>query len=312
MVAVTSSDVWASKSLSRGQIAACEKWAQRHPTHYLAWVQLGETILEQARLTHDPRSIARARESLLYSLKLQPNFRAYRTLSALSNFTHRFEDALHWSTLASEALPRDSSLLAQKVEALLGLGRLEDVGRLLADAPDRDFFSAASRGRWHVESGRIDEAVEAFELALGLAEEARMNELEVWAEVAAGAALLDSGRYEEASPYLERAAVLAPGSILVEIHLAELLEARGELAAAFRKYRHLARRTGDPEMHSRAFVLARRLKRFRLAHRHYEQAERGFVQVSEVGEIYSLDLLAKLYSTVGRNKEAREVLDTID
>ena len=226
LIALAGRNVEAAKARSGEQIATYEKWVKRHPTHYLPRVQLGEAILEQARLTHDPVEIVRARESLLRSLELQPNFRAYRALSALSNFTHQFEDALRWSELASEAVPHDNSLLAQRVESLLGLGRVDAAGRLLADAPQRDFFGAAARGRWHAASGRIDAAVEAFVLAVGLADEARVPELAVWARVAAAAVLLDSGRPEEAAPHLERAAARDPESILVSIHLAELRAAR--------------------------------------------------------------------------------------
>ena len=210
LIAAAGSNVWASEARSGERIATYKKWVKRHPMHYLPRVQLGEAMLEQARLTQDPIAIAQARESLLRSLELQPNFRAYRALSALSNFTHRFEDALHWSKLASEAVPHDTSLLAQRVEALLGLERVDDVARLLAGVPGRDFFSAVSLGRWHAASGRVDEAVEAFATAVELADEARVKELGVWARVAAGAVLLDSGRPEEAAPHLKRAAAVDP------------------------------------------------------------------------------------------------------
>jgi len=270
------------------------------PKHYLAWVQLGETMLEQARLTHDPDTVVRARESLQHSLELQPSFRAYLALSALSNFTHRFEDALRWSELASTAAPQDTSLLAQRVEALLGLGRLDDVERLLADAPAENFLAVASRARWHAASGRVDEAVEAFIDAVELADEAGVEELGVWARVAAGALLLDSGRADEAQPHLALAAAADPGSVLVRIHLAELLEAQGRLAEAFGQVRRLAKETGDPVLHSRAFALARQLGKPRLARRHFERAEQGFERVSEAGEIYSLEPLARLYAAAGR------------
>ena len=270
------------------------------PKHYLAWVQLGEATLEQARLTHDPDTVVRARESLLHSLELQPSFRAYLALSALSNFTHRFEDALQWSELASTAAPQDTSLLAQRVEALLGLGRLDDVERLLVDAPAEEFFAVACRARWHAASGRVDEAVEAFVLAVDLADDLHAQELGVWARVAAAAVLLDSGRADEAQPHLALAAVADPGSVLVRIHLTELLEARGRLREALRRVRRLARETRDPELHSRAFALARQLGKPRLARRHFARAEQGFERVSEAGEIYSLESLARLYAAAGR------------
>ena len=80
-----------------------------HPRHYPAYAQLGASYLAKARLTLDPADVTAARGALNRSLEIQPNFGAIKSMAAVCNFAHRFEEALRWGERAREAAAADRS-----------------------------------------------------------------------------------------------------------------------------------------------------------------------------------------------------------
>ena len=93
------------------------------------------------------------------------------------------------------------------------------------------------------------------------------------------------------------------GAICKEMHLAEFEEGTGREAEALARYEHLLTQRCDAEVHRRAYVLAGRLGQKSKASLHYAAAERLWRAALDLGEVYPLEGLAKLYCDAGRNLE---------
>jgi tetratricopeptide (TPR) repeat protein len=203
---------------------------------------------------------------------------------------------VEWGEAAAEAFPEDTSVTAQLVESYLGLRRMDEAARLLPErgAAVADYYLAVGRGRLLAQQGAIDEAVRDFETAAALAGAQRVTELQVWAHVAAAGVLIDAGRALDAAPHLDAAASLLPRDVGLRIHQAEFLEASGRLAEAGAAYEALLREVPNPDLHARAFRVARRLGREAAAAEHFRGAERGFQRAIDAGEVYTIEALNAL------------------
>jgi tetratricopeptide (TPR) repeat protein len=281
--------------------------AAEHPRLYPVHVQLAEAYFDRAGETHDPSLLRKARESVERSLSIQPSFEAFLLQARMAAYLHRFEAALDWAGRAGAAAvyPNDPAVTAVTVEALLGLGRAEEAGRLLppAGAPLNDFHTAAALGRWLAQKKEFDGARAAYSRAAALALEAGVPERAAWAEVMAAGTRIDSGRPAEAEPHLRAASRLAPGSIDLKLHEAEVLEATGRPEEALDVYERLRREFPDPVLSHRAYRLAERIGNRAAAETYLREAERGYEAVLGSGEIYTLGALAQLYADAGIHLE---------
>lgn len=273
------------------------------PLHWPALAHLGAAYLDRARETHDVADVLAARARLERSLEVQPNYEALRARSALENFCHRFADALVWADRAAAAAVSPDEAASLRVEAYLGLGRVEDAARVLqrAGPDDRSFHLLSARAQLHVARGEVDDAARTLERAARVAEDAGRLDLQLWALVRAGGVLLDAGRSDDAEPFLDRAATMRRDDRFLGIHRAELHEARGDSLRALSIYEELLRERPSPALHARAFSLARALGRDDVAEAHFRAAEAGYRAVLEAGEIFTLAGLAELYLDAGRS-----------
>lgn len=277
----------------------------QHPRLYQAYALLAAAYIDKARETPDPALVAQANKALERSMAIQPSFIAFKTLAILFNFTHRFDDALRWAKRAAKVDPDDSSVTAQLVEAYMGQGRYEAAAKLLPSegVHTRDFYKAAALGHWLASQLRYDEASRAFVAASIIARGDNANDLAAWAEIMAAAALLDGGRAGPARYHLEAAASMSPAGAAVRkelrLHWAELYESECRLEKALSTYEDLLAEQSDPEIHHKAFRVARWLNRDHLAEQHFKAAESGFQRVVDAGEIYTLGALARLYADAG-------------
>ncbi len=298
-----------------------EQKLEQHPRLFAGFAELGAAYLDKARQTHDVTWTSKARRALERSLGIQPNRNASATMAALCNFLHRFECALEHVERA-QTRPDDPETLSLKVEAYLGLGRLDDVARLLdgsvspPSAPRGDsadsIIASAARGRWFAEQERYDEARDAFLDAAAKARAAKASDLAVWAETNAAGMLLDSGRPEGALAHLESASALPAGSRSIQnvlrIHWAEYHTLVGEPEKALTEYQALLAEQGDPEIIRRAFVLARTLGRTDRAEELFAAGERAARRIADAGEIFALETEARLYADADLNLDRAEPL----
>jgi tetratricopeptide (TPR) repeat protein len=271
------------------------------PELYPVLARLGEAYFQRARQSHDPADLAKARNALRRSLAVQENHEALRAMAALCNYSHRFEEALSWARRAAAAAPGDRSLIAMRVEALIGLGRLDEAGALFPGSGriHEDAHSAGALGMWLAARGRTDEAVSAFRKAAGLARAGKADALAQWSLVSAAGVQLDAGQPAAARPLLDEAARIDPDDSFLGQHRAELQEVEGHPAAALAAYEALLSRDDDAEIHRRAADLARRLGRREDARRHFEAAERSLTRAVDAGEVYTFEALARLYHEAG-------------
>lgn len=154
---------------------------------------------------------------------------------------------------------------------------------------------AAALGNWLVSQRRHDEAAGAFQIASTLAHAAGVRELVVWAEVSAAGVFIDSHRPESARLHLERATALDARNVRLRLHQAELLGAEGNHMDALAVHEALLKERNDPEIHRKAFDLARQLGQRSKAQLHFDAAEEGFQRAIDASEIYTLGALAQLY-----------------
>lgn len=277
---------------------------REHSRLYPAYAQLGAAYLDKARQTHDPALLNKARTLLNRSLEIQPNFPAMKTMTALCNFTHRFEEALEWGRRALQASPNDAAVTALLVEAYLGLGHTADAERLLpvkVGTEPTGFYTAVAQAHWLASKGRGADAAAAFVKAGEFARAQNEMEPVVWSYVSAAGVLIDADQAQRAKPHLELASSLDPDNISVRVHEAELFEAEDELAEALAIYEAVLAETNDPLIHARAFKIARQLGREQHVRQHFEAAEQGFLRAIEAGEIYTLGALARLYEAADVN-----------
>jgi tetratricopeptide (TPR) repeat protein len=192
-----------------------------------------------------------------------------------------------------------------RTEALLALDRPDDVAALLekVDAPEKSFHAVACRGLLAAVREDRGQALADFELAGRLAEELGSDELRVWAQIASSALFLDHGQPAAAEPYLRAAEQIDSEDYDLQVHLAEFDAGTGREAEALARYEHLLTRRCDAEVHRQAYLLAGRLRLPDKAADHYAAAERLWRAALDLGEVYPLEGLAKLYCDAGRNLE---------
>ncbi|RIK64233.1 MAG: hypothetical protein DCC65_14545 [Planctomycetota bacterium] len=272
------------------------------PELYPAHALLGAALFDKARADHDPALFAAAREALARSLAIQPNYPAMKSLAAVANYTHRFEDAVGLAREALAAEPEDQSLRAMIVEARLALGQDTEAQAVIAEMPDRpdSVYRRIAQGQLHRARDEYDAAEKCFAAAADSAARlAGHKKLRLWATIMAAGMMLDSGRIDRARPHLAAARRLDPGDVELRIHEAELAAATGDREGAYRIYADLARVSGDPALHASAYEQAHALGRDAEARAHFAAAERGFQRALDAGEIYTLEALARLYLAAG-------------
>ena len=298
----------AQAKLARTSKERVRYWQKRlaaAPRLYPAYAQLSRAYLEEARATHDPAFLAKARQAAQQSMAIQETFEAFQAMVAIENYSHRFESALHWAQRAADASSSgsahlDPSIASAMVEAHLGLGQLDEARKLLPPDGERPmhFYTAAALGQWLNAAGQHEEAARMFLRAAELARAEKAEDLALWATVASAGALLDGGNCEAARPLLRQSAVGGPTAAL-RIHDAELASAEHRPADALAAYEWALKLDSDPETERLAFVAAQQAGDAAGAKLHFAAAERGFRRAIEVGEFYSLGGLAQLYVDAG-------------
>ncbi|MCA9130563.1 MAG: tetratricopeptide repeat protein [Planctomycetales bacterium] len=273
---------------------------------WLAWEEHGFRWLQLARISYDPAHVASARSALQRSLDTQPNFESLFGLAETANFSHHFTEALEWCRRAAEAAPKDTRVLAMRVEALLALGKFDQVEGLIArrDSDSADFYLSTSIAQWERSRGNLEMASKLFQEASILATNKSATELATWSLVMASGVWLDAGDLKRARPLLEKAAETAPDDLLVQVHLAELAELENRFDAALQIYTKLTQLRKDPELHRRIYVLATRQQDATTSAEHFKVAETLCRRATDAGESYALETLANLLCDAERYAEA--------
>jgi tetratricopeptide (TPR) repeat protein len=283
------------------QIAFFAGQVREDEHRYPALALLASAHLKRATWSGDAGDIKAARDFARRSIEVQPNLGAFKVLAASSNYGHRFAETLPWCDKAEAAAPGERQVLAMRTEALIGLGRLDDLERILETAPtsETDFYLPACKAQLLAARGERAQALEAYRQVAKLADAAKANDVALWARVAAAGVCLDSGHPDEAIPFLKEAEGLAADDPDVIVHRAEYDEATGDAAKALAAYERLLQRQCNPELHRRVAKLLRAEGNANDAARHFDEAERLWRAALEQGEVYPLEGLANLYCDAG-------------
>lgn len=274
--------------------------SEKHPDVYALQLGIAQAALDKARETHDPLWLAKADAAADASLKRMETPEGFKMKARIAAFRHRFDDSLSWieraEPLTSEGV-RDGGLVAQKVEALMGLSRFDEARALLPLEIDlsTDFHLAAAAGHYLAAMKKIDEAADAFAAAARIAAQQRAPQLAGWAEAMAAGVWLDAGDAAAARPHLNRSAIFDSRSRFYRMHVAELAALEGRPVEALRMFEALIEDAPDPELHRRAFLAARAAGDEPRASNHFDAAETMLTKVLATGETFTLAELAQLY-----------------
>jgi len=251
-------------------IASLQARVERLPQDFGAWASLGMAYVQQARISGDPSSYAKAEATLSRSLSINEvdNFEAAAAWSALASARHDFPAAADWARRGLGINPASAPLWGALADAEIQLGRYEggfDATQRMVDlSPDTPSLARVSyvfELRGEVESARamMTRALEAAftdsdrafvrhqlgELAFNAGEpgdalaqyEAGLAADPSYAPLLAGRAKARAalGRLDEAvADY--RAALDRLPQPGYAMELGELLEAQGHAAGAARQY----------------------------------------------------------------------------
>ena len=260
----------------------------QHPTLFVVHTQLAAAYLDKAREDLHPKWLKLAEQSLQESLKIYPNFDAYKGLEVLNAYRHRFADARKWGELALDTFREDYEVQALLVEADLGLGEICKAEKRLPPltSDTEQFHIAVAMANVLKAKHQYEEARKKFLLAEQLARVQGYPYLTLWARTNAAGMLIDSGHAQAARADLEAATKMRKGDSILRIHWAEYHEAVGEPEKALGIMESLLEDAPfNPSYHYRAYLLAKKLGDQQKTKLHYDGTEKGYLLPLEQGEI---------------------------
>jgi len=273
----------------------------QHPRLFVIHTQLAAAYLDKAREALDPEWLQLAEASLNDSLKIYPNFDAYKGLLVLNAYRHQFAEARRWGEMAHKLFPDDHEVIAVLVEADLGLGDIDSALRrlpLLGSEPDY-YHIAVAMANIYKAQGKFDDARKFFLKAEQLGHAFGFIQLAAWARTNAAGMLIDTGRAREARPDLEAATALRKGDAILRLHWAEYHDALDEPTKALNILESMLEDAPHPSFHFFAYRMSKKLGDKHKARQHFNAAEQGYLLALQANEIYTLGSLASLYCEAG-------------
>lgn len=279
------------------------KKLEQHPTLFVVYTQLATAYLDKAREDLDPKWLKLAEQSLEKSLKIYPNFDAYKGMEVLNAYRHHFAEARLWGEPAYQMVNDDYEVLAVLVEADLGLNEIEKAIKRLPplNTESEHFHIVVAMANIHKARQEYDDARKKFLRAEQLARGRGYPYLALWARTNAAGMLIDSGRAKEARADLDAATAIRKGDSILRLHWSEYHEGIGEPEKALSIMESMLEDANHPSFHYRAYKLSKKLGYAEKAKAHFDAAEKGYLLPLEQGEIYSLGSLALLYCAADTN-----------
>ncbi|MFD7664585.1 hypothetical protein [Streptomyces sp. NPDC059788] len=226
-----------------GTVSTLQASLRERPGDWLGWARLGAAYVEQARTTGDPTRYPQAERAVARSLTLRPreNDAGLAGRASLAAARHDFRAALRDADAALAVNPYGERALAVRVDALVELGRYTDAlaAARHADAvrPGIPSFTRLAYVRELL--GDPDGARKALEPALRSA--SRPDDI-AYVATALGQLARSQGQYAAASRHYATALRAVPGHLPALEGRARTYAARGELGTAARELREVVRR----------------------------------------------------------------------
>jgi tetratricopeptide (TPR) repeat protein len=230
------------------RIASLQAAIKRGSPGSAAYATLGDAYLQKARETFDPSYYARAESALREALRSDPrDAGALTAMGTLANARHDFAGGLRFGKRARSAAPGAAKPLGVIVDALVELGRFDAAGRALQQMVDRkpNLDSYARVSYFRELHGDLPGAIEAMRLAASAGGDARENL--AYVQTLLGNLELARGRVGAARDAYRLALSRYPEYAPAQAGLARADAARGDLAAAIRRYERVVERLPLPE-----------------------------------------------------------------
>ena len=212
------------------------------------YAALGDAYLQKARETFDPSYYARADTALREALRRDPREAgALTAMGVLANARHDFPAAVRFGERARTAAPNAVKPYGVIVDALVELGRFDAaeqaLQRMVDLKPNLDSYARVSYFReLH---GDTTGAIEAMRLAASAGGDARENL--AYVQTLLGNLELARGEVGAARGAYSLALSRYPEYVPAQAGLARAAAARGDLAAAIRRYERVVERLPLPE-----------------------------------------------------------------
>ena len=229
-------------------IASLQARLRRVPADARSWSALGLAYVQQARVTGDPSYYGKAAGALRRSLREQPeaNAPALTGQAALAAARHKFDRSLQLARQAQQINEYDSVSLGVVVDALIELGRYDEAFKQLQRLVDlKPAVPSYSRVSYGFElRGDYEGAAYAMKRALDVA---YSPDDKAFALFQLGELAWNQGRLDEAEQYYRQGRAVETSSVQNLYGLAKTAAARGETAAALRRYQAVVDRLPLPQ-----------------------------------------------------------------
>ncbi len=232
------------------RIEAQRRFAEEHPS-YLRWDHLAQAYVDRGRASGDYRDYQRAEDALSRSFELAPPgagpFLRRAVLDATMHRIARLEvDLTALDSVVLMSRGDRETMGSLRADAAFYSGRYDEARTLYAAqlAQARGVASLVAMAQLEWRTGRFDAAAPLLDEAVALDEEDAMR---AWALSARAMMERDRGQLEAAITAIRASRALAPESAHLDEIFAELLEARGNDAAALERYQSIAARTESPQ-----------------------------------------------------------------
>ena len=229
-------------------IATLQRALRASPNDVAARTGLADAYLQKVRETGDPSFYPRAQALLADALRRRPRDSAGLTVAGtLALARHDFGGALRLGEAALRAAPDTIRPLGVIADAQVELGRYDDAARTLQRMVDaKPSLASYARVSYYRElHGDLAGAAEAMSLAVDAGGQAPENV--AYVQTLLGNLNFDRGRLDAARRAYLTALVGQPGFPAASAGLARVEAARGQLAAAIRRYRAVVARLPLPE-----------------------------------------------------------------
>ena len=259
-------------------IQVMEQRLREQPTDGAAAVSLADALLRQARVSNNPGLAIRAEDALKRVLKDEPlTYDARRMLAAVYLSQHRFRDAIREAERASAERPADDWNYGVMGDGHLELGEYEQAFSAFQKMMDlRPTAGAYARASYALElRGRLEASLEAMQLATDATPPLDRESI-AWHHAQLGDLYRQLGRPADAAFEYAWADRSFPNHPFAERGMAELLEAKGDLAAAVAKLEALMAKSPSPDLAAKLGDLYHKLGRAGDASRAYALAEAGW------------------------------------
>jgi tetratricopeptide (TPR) repeat protein len=255
-----------------------ERRLREQPNDATAAVSLADALLRQARVTGTGGPALRAENALKRILHDDPRtYDARRMLGAVYLSQHRFREAVREAERASAERPTDDWNYGVMGDGHLELGEYEQAFAAFQRMMDlRPTAGAYARAAYALElRGRLHAALEAMKLSTDATPPGDRESI-AWHHAQLGDLYRQLGQLEEAALEYAWADHSFPDHPFAARGMAELLEARGDLAGAVSKYEALMTRSPSPDLAAKLGDLYTAAGHDRDASRAYALAEAGW------------------------------------